>query len=227
MKEGAQHNNLEFVETRKIQTKLQDLGKEQQGKAGGRLMKDRFGNKLPDGPALFEHIGESIRCCKSRNGEGQQRDNKPFYRQLRLVAILHTFTVRNIPSSTNNGELSSPDGLCNGENGPVYIGPGIPVSRNQEHILAHMDPRFVDAEGTARPRVLALHVNVTEVCGGFVQRNVRGETDEFSTGPQRSEMITFDESSALDCCVSITTINKGEFWLDVLFDRVVGTVPRA
>lgn len=38
------------------------------------------------------------------------------------------------------------------------------------------------------PGVLALHVDVTEIQGRFVGRNVGGETNHLPAGPQRPEV---------------------------------------
>ena len=55
----------------------------------------------------------------------------------------------------------------------------------------------MDFAGRASPGVLPLHVDVTQVCRGFVGRDVRGKTDDLTTKPKGSEVIAFDEAPGL------------------------------
>ena len=75
----------------------------------------------------------------------------------------HALVVRNVLPGANDGEFSSPDCLRDSVYRSVDIGLGVPVTGDQKHVLTDVNSGFVDAEGCARPGVVALHVDVTEV----------------------------------------------------------------
>jgi hypothetical protein len=78
--------------------------------------------------------------------EGIMKEFVPFHREIGLSTILHALGVWDISSCADNRYFTPPDNLRDGEDRTVDVGLGVPVARNQEHILTDMDARFVDAE---------------------------------------------------------------------------------
>jgi hypothetical protein len=153
---------------------------------------------------VLEDFGEPIGRDESRNRRNLERD-VPFDGQIGLAAISHALAVRDVPPSVNDGELSSPYDLHCSEDCSIHFGTRIPVSGYQKHVLTDVNPGLVNAVGPTGPVVLALHINIAGVRGGFVHRNVHGEMDDLPAGPERPEMIALDEGPGLVPCVKFMT----------------------
>ena len=145
---------------------------------------------------MLEDLGEPTECRKSPKVTTHEK-NIPFDRKFGLLPVLHVLGVGDVPAGTNDGELTPPNNLHDGKGRPIELCLGVPVPGNQEHVLTDMDARFVNGGRRPSPAVLALHIDVAEVPWGFVDWDIRIEADDLPTGPQRSEVITFNKSSGL------------------------------
>lgn len=146
---------------------------------------------------MLEGLGKPTDRRKNPNMEAHGSVHIPFHRKIGLLPAFHALGVRDVPAGTNDGEFTSPDNLQDRKDRPVDLCLGVPVAGNEEHVLANMDARFMDAERGPGPVVLALHVNIADITRCFVDRDVRVETDDLPTGPQRPKVITFDEGPSL------------------------------
>ena len=77
------------------------------------------------------------------------------------MTVSHAFAVRDISPGTNDGELPSPDRLRESKKGSVDVGPWVPITGDQKHVLTDVDPRFMYPARRAGSSVLALHINIS------------------------------------------------------------------
>jgi hypothetical protein len=215
-------------ETKYMRVKwTREKGKMERGDEGMRKLplEDRPGDEPPSGSAVFKDLCEATGRRKGLNRRNHERVHIPSNRNVSLSTILHAFGVRDVPAGAYNRDFPFPDNLRDGKDGAVDIGLGVPVAGNQKHIFADVNARFMNAEGGSGPIELAFHVDVTNVGGGFVDRDVRVESDYLTTRPEWPKLIAFDKSPGLFLCKPRDGERK--CLRDVRLDLVVVSVPRA
>ena len=109
---------------------------------------------------MLEDLYEPTERCKSQTERNCER-NIPFDGEISFVTASHALAVRDILSSTNDGEFAPPDRLRESKKGPVDVGPGVPVSGDQKHLLADIYPGLVNLARRTGPGIFTLHVNVS------------------------------------------------------------------
>jgi len=146
---------------------------------------------------MLEDPREAAKRHENQNGSSSEGAHIPFNCEIGLSTVFHAFAVGYEPSSADDRHFTPPYGLGDGEDRPIDIGLGIPVSRDQKHVRSNEYTGLMDAEGSRSPVVPALHIDETYVCGRFVQGDVRIEPYHPSAGPQRPKKITFHKSPGL------------------------------
>lgn len=95
---------------------------------------------------MLECLCKAVRCRKRPDGRNYERAHVPFNCKIGLLAVFHALGVGDDPTGTDDSDLALPDDLCNGKDGAIDVGPGVPVARNQKHVFTDVNTGFVDAK---------------------------------------------------------------------------------
>lgn len=149
---------------------------------------------------------------RPKSGESRRKTSWTMNALLMLAAALDDFYVSPFSGKGRTSKHFPETGLASSTGPFRFLRKARKEGRVIERHLDALPLPFVltmNLAGCAGPGVLALRINVTEVCGRFMDRDVRSERDDLSTRPQWPEVITFDEGPGLALCVSLGTTREG------------------